>query len=76
MTEPKPKRRTRYATIVYDTLAIIAIAVIALDTANVFDFSPEMERYMRGAAAVLGAVLLSDKLDIIRDRRRQNRRRR
>lgn len=71
----EPKRRTRYATLVYDALAIVAIAVVALDAANVLDFSPNAERYLRGAAAVLGAVLLSDKLDVIRDRNRQRRRR-
>lgn len=69
-----PRRRKRYATIVYDALAVLAIGVVALDTANIFTFSPEIERYLRGAAAVLGAVFLSDKLDIIRDRRRQKRR--
>ena len=72
----EPKRRKRYATIVYDALAVIAVAVVALDSAKFFDFSPEMERYFRGGAIVLGAVLLSDKLDLIRDRNRQRRRRR
>lgn len=72
----QPKRRIRYATIVYDVLAVIAIAVVALDTAKVFDFSPNAERYFRGAAVVLGAIFLSDKLDVIRDKSRQRRRNR
>ena len=74
MTEPK--RRKRYATIVYDFFAIVAVAVIALDSAKVFDFSPDGQRYLRGAAVVLGAIFVSDKLDLIRDKQRQRRRRR
>jgi predicted nucleic acid-binding Zn ribbon protein len=72
----EPKRRKRYATIVYDALAVIAVAIIALDTAKFFEFSPTVERYFRGGAIVLGAVLVSDKVDLIRDRQRQRRRRR
>ncbi len=72
----EPIRRRRYATIVYNVFAIVAVAVVALDASKVFSISPNAERYLRGAATVLGAILVSDKIDIIRDRNRQRRRKR
>lgn len=72
----EPRRRKRFSTILYDTLSVFAVAIIALDTTNFFEFSPEIARYLRGGSIVLGAILLSDKLDIIRDKRRARRRRR